>query len=231
MSITISLKKGNEIKDIKIPTEWKDMTLSYWCGMVTIIKSHFDRANLIKSSKNENKEENHLESYVDFSNNKLEDFQNIQLNKELFGYMTGLDKEDMNNVSLDSVTEVISVLDVLMEDYKPKGLTSFDYDNQTYYFPSEFLKQNTYGDYIESTQLDMYIDSMKHGRFDVLPEQMAILCRRLDEKYDDDIIPEKTENFKNLKMDIVWEFSFFLTQQNTKLAKLLSMYSEKNLLV
>mgnify|MGYP003648192011 CR=1 FL=1 len=187
MSITISLKKGNEIKDIKIPTEWKDMTLSYWCGMVTIIKSHF--------------------------------------------YMTGLDKEDMNNVSLDSVTEVISVLDVLMEDYKPKGLTSFDYDNQTYYFPSEFLKQNTYGDYIESTQLDMYIDSMKHGRFDVLPEQMAILCRRLDEKYDDDIIPEKTENFKNLKMDIVWEFSFFLTQQNTKLAKLLSMYSEKNLLV
>ena len=68
-------------------------------------------------------------------------------------------------------------------------------------------------------------------RFDVLPEQMAILCRRLDEKYDDDIIPEKTENFKNLKMDIVWEFSFFLTQQNTKLAKLLSMYSEKNLLV
>tara|TARA_R110002124_G_scaffold94849_2_gene239019 strand:- start:216 stop:905 length:690 start_codon:yes stop_codon:yes gene_type:complete len=229
MSITISLKKDNEVKEIKIPTEWKDMTLNYWCGMVSIIKSHFDREKLIKNASAEKTD--HLEDYLNFSENKFKEFQNIQLNRDLFGYMTGLDKDDMKLVSLESVTEVISVLEVLMEEYKPKGMNSFDYEKETYYFPSEFLRQNTYGDYIESTQLDMYIDSMKHGKFDVLPEQMAILCRRLDEEYDDDIIPEKTERFKNLKMDIVWEFSFFLTQQNIKLTRLLNMYSEKNLLV
>ena len=60
---------------------------------------------------------------------------------------------------------------------------------------------------------------MKHGRFDVLPEQMAILCREVGEEYDDDIIPEKTEKFRELTMDIVWEFSFFLTMQSIKLTR------------
>ena len=227
MSITIGLKQEGEEKEVVIPTEWKDMTLNYWCGMISIIKSHFDRATLIKNSKEDSKEENHLESYVEFSNNQLEEFQSIQLNKELFGYMTGLDKEQMNLVDVNSVAKVISVLEKLMEDYKPQDKRSFECDGETYYFPSEFLKQNTYGDYIEATQLDMYIESMKHGKFDVLPEQMAILCRKIDEKYDDDIIPEKTEKFRNLSMDVIWEFGFFLTQQNRKLTQLSSMYLGK----
>lgn len=227
MSITIGLKQDGEEKEVVIPTEWKDMTLDYWCGMITIIKSHYDRSNLIKNSKEENKEVNHLESYLDFSNSQLEDFQNIQLNKELFGYMTGLDKEQMNLIDINSVAKVISVLEKLMEDYKPKDKRTFECDGETYYFPSEFLKQNTYGDYIEATQLDMYIESMKHGKFDVLPEQMAILCRRIDEKYDDDIIPEKTQKFRKLSMDTIWEFGFFLTQQNRKLTQLSSMYLAK----
>ena len=60
---------------------------------------------------------------------------------------------------------------------------------------------------------------MKHGKFDVLPEQMAILCRKIGEKYDDDIIPEKTEKFKNLTMVIVWEFAVFLTEKSITLSK------------
>lgn len=229
MSITIALKQDGEEKEVVIPTEWKDMTLDYWCGMTSIIKSHFDRATLIKNSNNDKKEyEDHTKHYLDFSDGQLEDFQNIQLNRDLFGYMTGLDKDSMNLIDIESVNKVISVLDGLVEEYKPKGLRSFKCEGETYLFPSEFLKQNTYGDYIEATQLDMYIESMKHGKFDVLPEQMAILCRKLDEEYDDDVIPKKTEMFRNLTMDTVWEFSFFLTQRNIKLAKLSSMYLEKN---
>mgnify|MGYP003624305796 CR=1 FL=1 len=224
MSITIGLKQDGEEKEVVIPTEWKDMTLKYWCGMINIIKSHFDKAKLISNTNTD--EVNHLEDYLDFSNKKLEEFQSIQLNKDLFGYMTGLDKESMSLVSLDKVNEVVSVLDVLIEEYNPKGIKSFEFENETYYFPADYLKKNTYGDYIEATQLDMYIESMKHGKFDVLPEQMAILCRKIDETYDDDIIPEKTEKFKNLSMDVIWEFGFFLTQQKAKLMKLSSMYSE-----
>jgi hypothetical protein len=232
MSIVISLKQGDEQRDVTIPTEWKDMTLEYWCGMTTIIKSHFDRAKLRRNSENEKQEEiDHTVEYLEFVDSQLEDFQNIQMNRDLFGYMTGLDKESMKLIDIESVNKVISVLDGLVEEYKPKGIRSFECEGETYFFPSEFLRQNTYGDYIEATQLEMYIESMKHGKFDVLPEQMAILCRKLEEEYDDDVIPQKTEMFKKLTMDVVWEFGFFLTQQNIKLAKLSNMYSVKKELV
>ena len=106
-------------------------------------------------------------------------------------------------------------------------MNSFDLDGETYYFPSEFFKKETYGDYIESTQLEMYVSDMKNGRYDILPEQMAILCRRIDEEYDDDVIAEKADKFRGLTMDVIWEFSFFLIQQSVKLMKLSPTFSEK----
>jgi hypothetical protein len=69
---------------------------------------------------------------------------------------------------------------------------------------------------------------MKNGKYDILPEQMAILCRRIDEEYDEDIIPEKADKFRLLTMDIIWEFSFFLTHQSLKLTKLSHTYSQNN---
>ena len=86
------------------------------------------------------------------------------------------------------------------------------------------MKRNTFGDYIEATQLDATIEMMKHGKFDVLPEQMAILCRKATEEFDDDAIPAKADKFKKLTMDIVWEFSFFLTMQSVKLTRTFQTY-------
>ena len=234
MSITISLKQNQEEREVVIPTEWKDITLEYWCGMISIIKSNHDRAKLRKNSTKNNKEVEDIDQTIDylaFEDKQLEDFENIQLNQELFCYMTGLDKESIKLVDIKSVQEVISVIEVLLQEYKPKGFNSFVCEEETYYFPSEFLRKNTYGDYIEATQLDMYIESMKHGKFDVLPEQMAILCRKTGEEYDDDKIEEKTKMFKKLKMDTIWEFGFFLTQQNIKLAKLSNTFLEKKMKV
>tara|TARA_R110000787_G_scaffold239005_1_gene345180 strand:- start:93 stop:605 length:513 start_codon:yes stop_codon:yes gene_type:complete len=141
------------------------------------------------------------------------------MNKEIFKYITGLNDNMLNKLDLDSVNTAVETVGKLMEEYKPQGIDRFEFDGEVYFFPKEFLKQNTFGDYIESTQLDATIDMMKHGKFDVLPEQMAILCRKAGEEYDDDIIPSKSDNFKKLTMDIVWEFSFFLTMQSVKLTR------------
>ena len=230
MSITISLKQGDENRDVVIPTEWTDMTLEYWCGMYMVIKRHQDLADLKNDKKKKDEKESADEYWLKQMVEKedlLEKFDNVRLNKDLFAYMTGLSEESMELTDINSVNSVIGVLDGLVQEYKPKGVDSFEFEEETYYFPKEFLKKNTYGDYIEATQLEMYIDMMKHGRFDVLPEQMAILCRRADEKYDDEKIPEKAEKFKQLTMDTVWEFSFFLSNQNRKLAEISLTFSEK----
>ena len=151
------------------------------------------------------------------------------MNSDIFTYITGLTKEETSMIDVSKVTQVISLINKLTEEYKPKGIRSFEFEGEEYFFPSEFFRKQTYGDFIESTQLDMYIKDMENGRFDILPEQMAILCRRADEEYDESLIPNKAEKFRGLTMDIIWEFSFFLTQQTERLAKLSPIYLAKQL--
>ena len=197
-------------KNYEIPTEWKDMTLEYWYGLYAIINKY-----------NKRDEEGNL---IEAEHSTVEV---LKMNKEIFMYLTGFKERQMNNLDLDSVNVAINTFAGTLEEYKPKGIQKFELDGETYYFPKEFLKRNTFGDYIEATHLESTIKIMKHGKFDVLPEQMAILCRAAGEEYDDDIIPEKTEKFKKLTMDIVWEFSFFLTMQSVKLTRTFQMFLGK----
>lgn len=226
MSITISLKSQNVERDVVIPVEWKDISVKYWGELSTIIKTHYEKASNLSEQ-----EKNH-ERNIDITENvKLNHAQILKMNADIFSYITGLTKEEVGLIDVSKVSEVVECINTLTEEYKPQGMKSFDLDGETYYFPSEFFKKETYGDYIESTQLEMYISDMKNGRYDILPEQMAILCRRIDEEYDDDVIAEKADKFRELTMDIIWEFSFFLIQQSVKLMKLSPTFSEKKLQV
>lgn len=197
-------------KSYQIPTQWEDITLRYWCGLYSIINQYTKR-----DDKGEVIEAEHSEVEL------------LKMNRDIFIYLTGVTHNEMNRLDVDSVNNAVATFSALLEEYKPKGIEKFVLDGEEYLFPKEFLKRNTFGDYIESTHLESTIEIMKHGRFDVLPEQMAILCNRADEEYDDDAIPAKTEKFKELTMDFVWEFSFFLTMQSVKLTRTFQMFLGK----
>lgn len=197
-------------KSYDIPTEWKDITLRYWCGLYSIINQYNkrdDEGNVIEAEHSE--------------------VELLKMNRDIFIYLTGVSHNEMNMLDVDSVNNAVAIFSQTLEEYKPKGIDKFEFEDEEYLFPKEFLRRNTFGDYIESTHLESTIEIMKHGRFDVLPEQMAILCRRVDEEYDDDAIPAKTEKFKELTMDFVWEFSFFLTMQSVKLTRTFQMFLGK----
>ena len=189
-------------KKYEIPTEWKDITLNYWCGLYQIINKY-----------NKRDEEGNVVEH------KHTEVELLRMNRDIFMYLTKINENHMNMLDIESVDNAVTTFSSVLQEYEPKGIESFELEGKTYMFPKEFLKRNTFGDYIESTHLDSTIKMMKNGRFDVLPEQMAILCREVGEEYDDDIIPEKTEKFRELTMDIVWEFSFFLTMQSIKLTR------------
>ena len=191
----------------EIPTEWKDITLRWWYGLYAIISKYNE-----KDEEGNPIEAEHSEVDV------------LRMNRDIFLYLTGINVNMFQKLDIESVTQAVSTVGKLLEEYKPKGIDRFEFEGDTYFFPKEFLKKSTFGDYIESTHLESTIKIMKHGRFDVLPEQMAILCRKIDEEYDDDVIPSKTEKFKELTMDIVWEFSFFLTLQSVRLTKTFQTY-------
>jgi hypothetical protein len=91
----------------------------------------------------------------------------------------------------------------------------------------DFLRTATFGDYIESQQLEMNTKYLENGRFDILPEQMAILCKQVDEEVDLDNIDKKAKKFRKLTMDIVWEFSFFLNKKTISSLGLIKTFLEK----
>jgi hypothetical protein len=197
-------------KNYEVPTDWKEITLRWWCGLYSIISKYDkrdDEGNVIEAEHS--------------------DVEVLRMNRDIFIYLTGVSDSEMNQLEVDSVNSAVETVSELLQEYKPQGIEKFELDGETYLFPKEFLRRNTFGDYIESTHLESTIKIMKNGRFDILPEQMAILCRKADEEYDDDVIPSKTEKFKELTMDIVWEFSFFLTMQSVKLTRTFQMFLGK----
>ena len=233
MSITISLKSQNVERDVVIPVEWKDISVKYWGELSTIIKRHYERASEEFGVKKDKAHELISDSYMSVLNDSVElnNSQILRMNADIFSYITGLTKEEVDLIDVSQITEVIGCINTLTKEYEPKGMKSFEFDGETYNFPSEFFRKETYGDFIESTQLEMYIADMENGRYDILPEQMAILCRRADEEYDEELIPEKADKFRKLTMDVIWEFSFFLNHQSEKLTTLFHTYSEKKLQV
>tara|TARA_R110000796_G_scaffold233146_4_gene351631 strand:- start:1247 stop:1957 length:711 start_codon:yes stop_codon:yes gene_type:complete len=221
---------GDKTKTINIPTDWEDMTLDYWCGIYKIFKKYKDNSESNNKPSNGGVEDelrtqtNQLtQANMDF----LRERDAIKLNKELFKYIAQISDSDIELVDMSQAVKVLQAINILQEEYKPKGTNSFEFEGEIYYFPSDNMKGNTFGDYIESSQLDMNQESMVNGHYDVLPEQMAILCRRIGEEYDEDEIKIKAEKFRYLKMDIILEFSFFLTKQSLALNKVLEMYLEE----
>ena len=200
-------------KDYDIPNMCNEMTLDYYIGIYAIIKKY-----------QRTKEQEEADKGKDLS--KFFFVQETKMYRELFIYMTGIDEATMDKIPMEDVESVLQCLDNIMEEYKPKGITHFDFDFETYYFPMDFLRTGTFGEYIEASQLEMNTEYLKNGRFDILPEQMAILCKRVDEEVDLDDIDEKAKSFKRLTMDIVWEFAFFLNNRSIKSLEVMQTFLE-----
>tara|TARA_Y100001972_G_C7654397_1_gene329352 strand:+ start:906 stop:1559 length:654 start_codon:yes stop_codon:yes gene_type:complete len=201
-------------KEKSIPCQWDEMTIDYYCGIYQIIKKY-------QRTEEQKKED----EGKDLS--KFFFVQQTKMYKELFCYMTGVSEKDVNKYPVEDVDAVISSLDNVMKDYKPKGIDSFDVDGVKYYFPMNFFSEGTFGEYIEANQLEMGVEYLKNGRFDILPEQMAIMCKAVDEEVDLDNIDEKVAKFRKLTMDIVWEFSFFLNKRTVMCLNAIQMFSEQ----
>ena len=151
-------------KEKHIPSQWEEMTIDFYCGLYQIIN---------KYKRTEEQEDNDKEKNLE----KFYFSQETKMYKEIFSYMTETPLEDVEKANMEDVLAVINSLDNIMQEYKPKGIDSFMFEGEKYYFPFEFLKTSTFGEYIEANQLELSTQYLKNGRFDILPEQMAILCK------------------------------------------------------
>ena len=205
----IKLKVGEH--DCKIPQSWSEMKLGEWNAIYEIMKQN----EFVSPYDNDAVLTDDEKKLVD----RQRDLHNIVVNRKVFSKMTGIDEKTIDRVDAKQMSETLNTMtNFLNSEVERKTINadhkhSFTFKGIKYYFPIAEMRESTFGDFIEAAQLDLLSEKNKIGRFGVIAEQMAILCREQNEEYDENKVAKKTRLFKDLTMDVVWDFIFFLNQQ------------------
>lgn len=205
----IELKVGEH--DCKIPQSWSEMKLGEWNAIYEIMKQN----EFVSPYDNDAVLTDDEKKLVD----RQRDLHNIVVNRKVFSKMTGIDEKTIDRVDAKQMSETLNTMtNFLNSEVERKTINadhkhSFTFKGIKYYFPIAEMRESTFGDFIEAAQLDLLSEKNKIGRFGVIAEQMAILCREQNEEYDENKVAKKTRLFKDLTMDVVWDFIFFLNQQ------------------
>ena len=141
---------------------------------------------------------------------------------EVCAMLLGISREEANGLPYDKASEIIGIFNgLLSEDNQEDDYSgwSFVHYGEGYYFPKLSLDKMTFGEYAEVKQIESMLGKNVDDRFDFIPQQMAILCRKSGEGKNDFDRDERTKEFETLTMDIVMKFAFFLSRLNIRLSK------------
>jgi len=139
--------------------------------------------------------------------------ENLKVNTQLVSFWTGISEDELALCDVDEVGEAIKDLGFLSTPYKPIRIENFVFKNEKYFLPNPDMSKQTFGTYVEAEQVEMNNAKLKKGKIEILPEQIAILCKKEGEFYiDDDEIDKRSEIFKELDMATIWDVGFFLTR-------------------
>ena len=186
----LEIKYENKIKEV--PCDWDEITIKEFHGMYQVI---------YKYEEEDVEEDEHMK---------------MKFIRDFAAYILKEDPQKFMQMNPKDVEHLVAATHKLLEQFKPKKIRSFEFEGEWYYFPTNQMKDIAFGEYIETSSLDKTAKLMKNGKFDVIAEQMARLCKRADEVndyLDEEKVKARAEQFENLPMDIVWEFCFFLFHQ------------------
>jgi hypothetical protein len=220
-----------ENERVSMPSKWNEITIEQYAKMVSWI-NHY-KLNETTDTTAANHNPNNPSHKI---NDEKKALDNLKCSQEIFAYLTGMSKATVGRIDYSQMNTLIAQLSELlqsqevmktkMENKEIQVTDSFDLKGKTYYFPRVNLEETTFGDYIETQQLSVSNAESEAGRFGVMAEQMAILCKETNVDNTPDLIKKKTRMFEKLTMDVVWQFVFFLTRQTNMSMRNLATYSK-----
>ncbi len=101
-------------KIYNIPTKGKDITLKWWYGLYAIISQY-----------NQKDEEGNP---VEVEHSEVEI---LKMNRDIFMYLTGIGQNMMSKLDMDSVNAAVSTVSELLQEYKPKHIDRFVFEDET----------------------------------------------------------------------------------------------------
>ena len=199
--------------EFSVPEEWSEITLEKYAVFIDAVNE------LQKKLKEDDNED------IGFYQIVLEYREHFN---KLFQTFTGIEPSIIDRIKADNIyTTYMYIMNFLKEpDYNK--IDSFTFKRKKYYLPKSKIDyfgneiemaEASFGEVVEAMQVQEMDKSFQENNFKVLPYQIAMLCRRKGEDYNDQIIKERAEVFKKLTMDIVWQVAFFLIRQKQKSLK------------
>ena len=93
-----------------------------------------------------------------------------------------------------------------------------------------YLKLIWFGTYIEAEQVEINNKHLNNGNLEVLPKQIAILCKKEGEKpglINDNVVANREKLFMRLDMATIWDVAFFLFRQESSLMTVFLTYLQR----
>ena len=199
--------------EFTVPEEWSEITLEKYAVFIDAVNE------LQKKLKEDDNED------IGFYQIVLEYRKYFN---NLFQTFTGIEPSIIDRIKADNIyTTYMYIMNFLKEPEYNK-IDSFTFKKKKYYLPKSKvdyfgneieMAEASFGEVVEAMQVQEMDKSFQENNFKVLPYQIAMLCRRKGEDYNDQIVKERAEVFKELPMDVVWQVAFFLIKQKQKSLK------------
>jgi hypothetical protein len=197
-------------KEVKIPSQYSDMTVKQFTDYWKILNKYdlSQEEDIIKRDSDE-----------------------MDCTIEIVAKLLNIPLTEADRIPYDKAGEVINIFNNMMNNEKYDGDYSgmaFVHNGESYYFPKLSLDKMTFGEYAEVKQLEAILGQEVDNRFDFIPQQMAILCRKAGEGKNDYNRNKREKEFESLTMDIIMQFAFFLSKWNKRLSQssLISMENQ-----
>lgn len=216
--VTITINE----KDIDIPSNWVDINFEQFLGFSNLVKTQKTEEELEKKYEDLDEEIKSLQITMD----------NIKFNTKLACYFTDMTEDEIAMCDMEKVEEILNAISFLQSEYQPINIKSFKIGDEEFFLPLPAMQKENFGTYIEAEQIEINNKKLEAGIIEVLPRQVAILCRKKDEErglIDDDLIDKREKLFRKLDMATVWDVGFFLLRQEQQLMTsfLISLKEEK----
>ena len=197
-------------KEIEIPNSWFDVSFNDFLAFSKLVKNQKSEEDLNELYKDETEEIRTLQISL----------ENVNFNTKVACFWTGLSEEEISLCSLEEVEGVMKEMHFLNEQYHPISLDKFTFRDVTYYLPKQYMEGENFGTYIEAEQVEINNKKIEEGHLEILPKQMAILCKEEGEKpglVDDEAVAKKEALFREIDMATVWDVAFFLFKHESTL--------------
>ncbi len=207
-------------KELELPESWFELTFNKFVKFTSLLGSQKTEKEIRAAYINEgfSEEITDLKIGVD----------NMTFNTKIASFWSGLSEDEIAMLPMEKVEDILKCCSFVNDPYTPMVLDKFKFKDETYYLPKANMKKENFGTFIEAEQIEINNKQMENGNLSVLPQQMAILCKKEGEEsglIDDSVVERRTELFKELDMATVWDVAFFLLRQESILLSSILTYT------